>query len=162
LTEKNILVLTDTKSTDIIMLTAFGAGKQHLSQHVLEKDNHAMHAMDVMLKDVLVRTAVPVWQYIPTPYQFKIGSMFKDLLAAQKPLMEECFEEVKRNPGGKDTMLSLMMKARTNENDAALTDQEIFNELLTIRGAGKCSESLTHHCGARVELYHVPFIRYEY
>jgi cytochrome P450 len=44
---------------DIILLTAFGAGKQHLCQHILEKDNRESDELNFILKDVIIRTVVP-------------------------------------------------------------------------------------------------------
>ena len=121
---------------DVIMLTAFGANDEYLSQHIAEEENRLAHGLDVVLKDIVVRTAIPFYQYIPTPRQFYINSLIAEANELQENLFDNCMKKIQNDPNAPSTMLSEMLKLRkSNDADAAgLTDKEIANELQTIRG----------------------------
>lgn len=121
---------------DIIMVTAFGAKKQYWSQHIPEKDNHLAHALDVVLKDIVVRTVIPGYALIPTPLQFYINRMIKEANELQAELYADCKKRIEEEPDAPSTMLSEMLKA-------GLPDSEVANELQTIRGAGHETTSNT-------------------
>ena len=96
-------------------------------------------------QDIIIRTAIPFYGWLPTPTQFYI----RDALVKAKELQERLFDQsVKRiesDPDAPRTMLSEMLRLRkSNDKDAAgLTNQEIADELQTIRGAGHETTSNT-------------------
>lgn len=124
---------------DVIMLTAFGADKKYLSQHIPEDQNRLAHGLDLVLKDIVIRTAVPFYQYIPTPTQFEINSLIGEANELRTNLFKDAMERIEKEPNAPPTMLSEMLKLRkSNDKDAAgLTDSEIADELQTVRGAGR-------------------------
>jgi len=130
---------------DVIMVTAFGAKEKYLSQHIPEKDNRLAHGLDLVLKDIVIRTAVPFYQYIPTPRQFHINDLIREANEMQENLFKDAMERIENDPDARPTMLSEMLKLRkSNQSDAAgMTDSEIANELQTIRGAGSETTSNT-------------------
>lgn len=124
---------------DVIMLTAFGADKKYLSQHIPQEENRLAWGLDLVLKDIVIRTAIPFYQYIPTPTQFTINSLLREANEMQENLFKDAMERIEKDPNGPPTMLSEMLKLRkSNDKDAAgMTDKEIANELQTVRGAGR-------------------------
>jgi len=130
---------------DVIMLTAFGASKEYLSQHIPEKENSLAHGLDEVLKDIVIRTAIPMYQYIPTPKRFELNKIIAESKAMRESLFKFAMDRVQNDPDAPSTMLSEMIRMRkSNDSDATgMSDMEIANELQTIRGAGHETTSNT-------------------
>jgi cytochrome P450 len=123
---------------DIIMVTAFGADEKYLSQHIPEKENRLAHGLDTVLKDIVVRTAVPLYQYIPTPLQMHINSLITEANQLQEDLFRDAMKKMEQEPDAKTMLFELLRHRKKGEADSdGLTDKEIANELQTVRGAGK-------------------------
>lgn len=127
---------------DIIMLSAFGADKKHLSQHIPQEENENAHSLDVILKDVIVRTALIGYQYLPTLHRFYVMRMIRETNEMQHQLVVDCMAKLEREPNAPPTMLSEMLRSR-REGKVGLSDSEIADELFTIRGAGHETTSNT-------------------
>lgn len=50
-------------------LQSINLNQQEMSQHIREEDNHQAHGLDLALKDIIVRTVIPFWEYLPLPHQ---------------------------------------------------------------------------------------------
>jgi cytochrome P450 len=100
------------------------------------------HSLLQVLEDIVIRTVVPFYKFIPTPRQFEIRKFAAKSVEMQERLMTECIQRAKTDPDAPETILSLMLKTQ-NSPDGGLSDSEIANELQTIRGAGHETTSNT-------------------
>lgn len=135
---------------DVIMRTGFGAQKEHLSQHIEEADNHLAHGLDEALKSIIIRTIIPGWEHLPIPLERRVNHFMRDSREQMKEVFDQAITRISqqeaRGEKPESTMLSAMLEMRKNKEDkdaAGLTDKEIFDELLTIRGAGHETTSNT-------------------
>lgn len=134
---------------DVIMRTGFGARKEHLSQQIEEADNHLAHGLDEALKSIIIRTVVPGWEHLPIPLERRVNHFMTDSRSQMKEIFDQAITRISQQEAcgekAEATMLSAMLDMRRNKDkDAAgLTDKEIFDELLTIRGAGHETTSNT-------------------
>jgi len=118
-----------------------------MSQHIPDEENELAHGLDVTLKDVIIRTAVPFFGWLPTPTRFYINRMVKQARELQARLFAHAMRDAD-DPGAPKTMLSEMLRMRKGGADAdadaaGLTDSEIGDELQTIRAAGHETTSNT-------------------
>ena len=121
---------------DVIMRVAFGIPDEFLSQRIRAEDNHMAHGLDTALKAIIIQTALPYSEHLPTPLNWACRNAIKDL----KDLSRTVFDLGKKNfekngAPEKATILSEFLRIR-NEGGADLSDSEIIDELTTIRGAG--------------------------
>jgi cytochrome P450 len=129
---------------DCIMRTGFGVergNKQFLSQGIPEEENELAHGLDEVLKYIIADTGVIGFSLLPAPHINNLIQIFRRM---QANLLEYAMDRAKANPDGK-TMLSEMLRLRTSGDEDAktLTDDEIGDELQTIRGAGHETTSNT-------------------
>jgi len=130
---------------DVIMRTGFGAGKQHLSQNIKQEDNHLAHGLDTALKSIVLRTVFPGWEHMPISTEREVNEFMKLARVEAKAIFNEAKQRIEENPNSPPTMLSEMIRMRkSNDEDAkGLTDDEILDELMTLRGAGHETTSNT-------------------
>ena len=144
-------------SLDIIMRTAFGVqpgSREFLTQHLAHEDNELAKALDVALKMVILETIVPFVRYLPTPnvmYANKMVRKMKDDMKRLFDAKKREFEEQQQQRGGArdggvagpDCMLTEMLRMRNAGMGEKLSDQEILDEIMTVRGAGHETTSNT-------------------
>jgi len=130
---------------DIIMRCAFGVPKEFLSQGIKHEDNRIVHGLDAALKTIILATAVPGFQWLPTPNNVKVWQALRDFDELSTRVFELGKKRFEENPHGPPTMLSEFLRMRKEkEADAEnLTDSAILDELTTIRGAGHETTSNT-------------------
>jgi len=131
---------------DVIMRTGFGCTAEHLSQHIPEHENHLAHGLDVALKSIILRTIFPGWEYLPIKVERDVTEFMRASRVQAKQIMDEAKRRIESGEDKTPTMLSEMMRMRKSDDEHAkgLTDDEILDELLTIRGAG--SETTSNTC----------------
>jgi cytochrome P450 len=115
--------------------------KEFLSQGIPEEQNELAHGLDTVLKYIIAETAVIGFSLLPAPY---ITSLIQKFRGMQANLLEYAMDRARAHPDHK-TMLSEMLKLRSSGDEDAktLTDEEIGDELQTIRGAGHETTSNT-------------------
>mmetsp|Transcript_3875 Transcript_3875/g.4466 ORF Transcript_3875/g.4466 Transcript_3875/m.4466 type:complete len:580 (+) Transcript_3875:159-1898(+) len=108
-------------------------------QFIPEKDNHEQHALDSALKEVTIATALPFMKYLPSPaHRHKNGSyaaMWKRAIGRAK--------EIALNPNSPMMIHTALRDARNKDGSEALTEEEVLDELNTVRAAGHETTSNT-------------------
>jgi len=133
---------------DIIMRVGTGTtGPDANNQSLDEKDNDLAHGLDYALQEIVMRTLNPLHEYIPSPNQWYM----KELMNKMFQVFERVFQEAKdkietAEANGVEiapTMLSAMVKAKNPDGTPALNEEELRDELTTVRGAGHETTSNT-------------------
>ena len=124
----------------IIMRTAIGTtGEEGNLQHMDEKDNEDYHYLDYALKEIMISTAFPLLGLFPTP-KLRAGLKKSDELWAK--IKEEADGSL--NDNGAATMYSSLMNlGKEGKEEDKLSEDEILQEMMTIRGAGHETTSHT-------------------
>ncbi|GBG27617.1 Cytochrome P450 4V2 [Hondaea fermentalgiana] len=121
---------------DIIMNVGTGEHNDLSSQQQLtEKENIFAHDLDYGLQDIVLRTAMPIMDYMHDP---KIDEI--------KGRMDATFDravEIAKEKKIPNSMLDALLTAKNEDGSLALTEKEANEEFKTIRGAGHETTSNT-------------------
>lgn len=87
------------------------------------------YCMPIIMRGVYQRMVAPVpWhKWVPTP----ANRRFDAVRARMHDVIRDTIEEHRDDPGG-DDMLSLLVSARDEETGAGLTDEEIYDQVMTL------------------------------
>jgi cytochrome P450 len=107
-----------------------------MKQMVKEEDNHLAHGLDFALKIIVFRTAVIFHKYLPfINFESKVQQVKKEHTAETRKIFEKAKKRIEN--GSKEvSILRALLEAKNDDGTPTLTEQEIFDECGTIRGAG--------------------------
>ena len=126
---------------DVIMRCAFDIQDEFRCQTVPEQENHLFHGLDVALREIVLRTVLPLWRYV-SPRRFQVDKIVEEQHRLSQQVFDESVARLETNADAPPSMLDAMLKA-TKEDGSKLSPTEIRDELLTVRGAGSETTSNT-------------------
>lgn len=121
---------------DIIMNVGTGEHNELSSQQLIpEEENSFASDLDYGLQDIVMRTAMPIMDYLPEP-------KIVEIKARMDIIFDKAVEiaKTKRIP---NSMLDALLNAKNDDGTLALTEKEANEEFKTIRGAGHETTSNT-------------------
>ena len=125
----------------VIMRTTVGSTGHDVNlQHVEEKDNGEYHDLDYALKEIMLSTAIPILGLLPTP---KLRRVVKRGEERWERIKEIADSSIDSNDQGANIYSTLMNLGKHGKEEERLTEEEIFQEMMTIRGAGHETTSHT-------------------
>jgi cytochrome P450 len=121
-------------SADMMHLTLAIAARTLFGADVEDDTADVGHALEMLQKDFDVRTnrllTLPVW--LPTPYNLRHRRVVRRL----DELIYRFIRLRRAEPGEKNDLLSLLLRARAEDDGARMTDRQVRDEAMTLFLAG--------------------------